>query len=134
MLEENFIFQLSGSKRVTVFPPPAAESGRFFEKAELELFSMSPGALAPRAFLVDPLAADFSAWPGAVGTVHAGEVLYHPSNTLHLVENIGESASLVYNVDVELATFGGLDWRDRIEERGPTKSEWRAGYRAFGDS
>lgn len=109
-LNENLITVLSGSKRVLVFPP--SEDIRLWERPELQL-----SEYGDRVFMADPETQH--GVRGAAVTVSAGEMVYLPSNSIHLLENIGDTIS----VHEHLSPF--ID--SHIEER-TARGVWRSGY------
>lgn len=85
-LNENLIVVLSGSKQAFIFPPSA--DGDLRERPEVV-----QSEYGDRIFTSGPEDV-VSMVPGAAGAIGAGEALYIPANTIHLLENFGDTIAV----------------------------------------
>ena len=81
-MNENLIVVLSGTKQAFIFPPSA--DGDLRERPEV-----AQSEYGDRIFTSRPEDV-VSMVPGAAGAIGAGEALYIPANTIHLLENFGD--------------------------------------------
>ena len=107
-MNENLIVVLSGTKQVFIFPPSA--DGDLRERPEV-----AQSEYGDRIFTSRPEDV-VSMVPGAAGAIGAGEALYIPANTIHLLENFGDM--------IAVAMHSKADQVEHIAER-DASGAWR---------
>lgn len=109
-LNENFLLVLSGAKRIWVFPPNVEAA--MDERPEFQF-----NEYADRIFMAEPVGGIRGA-EGAEVIVRAGEAVFLPAGTIHLVENIGDVIAVAFHLHPHDTCNIGDNWTSYIEERG----------------
>lgn len=112
-LNENLLLVLSGSKQVFIFPPSA--DAALSERPEAELSELSD-----RVFAADPVQAVAEGVRAAVAVVRAGEAIYIPANTIHLIENLEDVVAVALHIGVMPGASAA-----HIEEREYVGGRWQ---------